>query len=56
MSIKEIEDMLARPDLDAHHKRILSDVLLEMRIMNVSDSSMVDKQVLVAAIQKERID
>jgi len=55
MTLKEIEDILARPETTERQRRILSEVLLEMRILNATDSSTVDRQLLVALIQKEPI-
>jgi hypothetical protein len=55
MNIKEIDEILARPDLDTRTRRVLTDVALVMRIHNIKDSTDVDKQELVALIQKEPI-
>jgi hypothetical protein len=55
MTFKEIEDILARPETTDRHRRILADITLEMRIMNASDSKELDRQLLVALIQKEPI-
>lgn len=55
MSIDELEKQIARTDLDAHTKQVYKDVLLQMRVYNLDDSSKVDKQVLVSLIQKEPI-
>lgn len=55
MSLKEIEDTIARQEVDNHTKNILRDTALVMRLHNLKDSSEVDKQLLIALIQKEVI-
>lgn len=55
MDLKEIETTLSLPAVDDHTKTILRDVALVMRINNLTDSSQVDKQLLIALIQKEPV-
>jgi len=55
MTLEEIQKELDRPDLPTHHRRVLEDVKLEMRLAGLRDSTDVDKQVLVTLIQKEPI-
>ena len=55
MTIEEINKQLERTDLTKRQRTLLTDVMIEMTIANVRDSSEVDNQVLVALIQKESI-
>jgi hypothetical protein len=55
MSIKEIDDILAQQDTDIHTRSVMRDIRLLMKVNNLTDSSEVDSQVLIALIQKEPV-